>query len=224
MQDPVMDADPRDLPTIPYDLDDDLLQGVRDHATPRVRVAPVGAVAVIIGRGGKQADELHRQAIARDGVPLYRRPGGGCAVVLDPGNLTVALGLPLPGVGGITSAFATISTWLCDGLAACGFPGARQQGISDLVLDGRKIGGSCIYRTRGLLYYASTLLVDPHLDLVERYLPHPPREPVYRDGRPHRQFMGSLKDAATTPAPAEIAPRLEAVLAPGLPDLIGDTF
>ena len=54
--------------------------------------------------------------------------------------------------------------------------------------------GSCIYRTRGLLYYSTTLLLDPDLELVERYLPHPPREPEYRRGRPHRDFMTSVRD------------------------------
>lgn len=214
-----MSADQRDLPTIPYDLDDDLLRGVREQAAPRVRVARVPAVSVVIGRGGRQADELHREAIARDGVPLYRRPGGGCAVVLDPGNLTVAVGLPLPGVGGITSAFATISAWLGAGLAECGIPGVVQEGTSDLALNGRKIGGSCIYRTRGLLYYATTLLLEPDLELVERYLPHPPREPVYRAGRTHREFMGSLRGHDPALVANEFQSRLGTALTRMLPAL-----
>jgi hypothetical protein len=30
------------------------------------------------------------------------------------------------------------------------------------------------------------------MPLVDRYLQHPPREPGYRQGRPHTEFMGSL--------------------------------
>jgi lipoate-protein ligase A len=67
-----------------------------------------------------------------------------------------------------------------------------QEGVSDLVHDGHKIGGSCIYRSRDLLYYSTTLLIDPDLELVERYLKHPPREPGYRRGRRHAEFMGSI--------------------------------
>ena len=87
------------------------------------------------------------------------------------------------------------------------------------MLGERKIGGSCIWRTRGLLYYSTTLLVDPDLDLCERYLPHPPREPAYRAGRPHRAFMGSLRAAAWHGDAAALAGDLQIVAAEGLTDL-----
>ena len=183
---------PEDLPTIPYDLDDDLMNLTRGDQQPRVRVYPWEGVAVVIGRGGKQHLELDRAAIAADGVPLLKRPGGGCAVVLDPGNVIVSVVLPLPGLSGITTAFGAISSWLAAALEQLDLGPVVQRGVSDLVVGDRKIGGSCIYRTRNLLYYSTTLLVQPDLDLVERYLPHPPREPDYRQGRNHRDFMGHL--------------------------------
>ena len=34
------------------------------------------------------------EAVLDDGVPVLRRRGGGCAVLLDPGNLVVAAALP----------------------------------------------------------------------------------------------------------------------------------
>jgi lipoate-protein ligase A len=199
----------RELPTIPYDLDDHLLAGTRGDGRPRVRVYPWQGVAVVIGRGGKQHLELDTAAIAADGTTLYRRPGGGCAVVLDPGNVIVSVVLPLPGLSGIKSAFAAISTWLAGHLALLEVPGVQQLGVSDLAIGDRKIGGSCVFRTRDLLYYSTTLLVDPDLDLVDRYLPHPPREPEYRQGRGHRQFMGRLADHSPWTSPSQLAPVLE---------------
>ena len=74
-----------------------------------------------------------------------------------------------------------------------GINGVEQSGVSDLVLSEKKIGGSCVHRTRGYLYYSTTLLVEQNMLLVERYLQHPPREPEYRQGRPHGEFMGSLR-------------------------------
>lgn len=195
-----------DLPTAPYDLDDDLMKLTRGDQQPRVRVYPWQGVAVVIGRGGKQHLELHREAIAADGVPLYKRPGGGCAVVLDPGNVVVSIVLPLPGLSGITTAFGAISAWLGSALDAMGLGPVTQRGVSDLVVGEHKIGGSCIYRTRNLLYYSTTLLVAPDLELVDRYLPHPPREPEYRQGRSHRDFMGCL---TWTQTPAGLARELE---------------
>ncbi|MBE0565978.1 MAG: hypothetical protein IH621_08485 [Krumholzibacteria bacterium] len=203
-------ADPADLPTVPWDRDDALLEEVRRSGEPRAAAYPWDAPSVVIGRGGSQARELDRAALAADGVTLYRRPGGGCAVVLDAGNAILSLGLPMPGIGGITGAFAAASAWVAAALARCGLPGVEQRGVSDLVLDDRKIGGSCIWRTRGLLYYSTTLLVDPDLDLVERWLPHPPREPDYRRGRPHRAFMGSLRGAGFGGDAAELARQVDA--------------
>ena len=182
-----------DLPTIPYEFDNEMIAQTRGDNTPRVRVYSFEEVAVVIGRGGKQELELHKENILADGVPLYKRAGGGCSVVLDPGNLIVSLSLPLAGIGGITSAFKCISDWLISGLDSCGVKGVMQNGVSDLVLSEKKIGGSCVHRTRGYLYYSTTVLCDQNMQLVDRYLQHPPREPNYRQGRPHSAFMGSLK-------------------------------
>ncbi len=183
-----------ELPTRPYDLDDELMAQTRSDNQPRVRVYQFDHVAVVIGRGGKQELELHTENIAVDNIPLYRRPGGGCSVVLDPGNVIVSLALPLPGVGHIKTAFNAISEWMITCLATCSIPDVKQYGVSDLAIGGRKIGGSCVYRTQGLLYYSTTLLCEQEMPTVGRYLQHPPREPDYRQGRPHDLFMGSLKD------------------------------
>ena len=48
-------ADPDDLPTIPWDRDDELLRGVREEQAPRVAVYPWDGIAVVIGRGGRHA-------------------------------------------------------------------------------------------------------------------------------------------------------------------------
>lgn len=203
----------------PFNQDDSLLDMTLGDGSPRVRVYPWQNVAVVIGRGGKEGVELDMAAIAADQVPVFRRPGGGCAVVLDPGNVIVSVALAMPGLSGIKSAFAGISTWLAGALARLEIPGVEQVGVSDLAVEDVKIGGSCIYRTRGLLYYSTTLLVDPDLDLVERYLPHPPREPAYRQGRTHRQFMGSLAKISPWSTAEDLAKNLEPTLEAGLYEL-----
>jgi len=208
-----------DLPTVPYDLDDEMMARTRGDNQPRVRIYRFEGTAVVIGRGGKQELELHTDHIATDGVTLYKRPGGGCSVVLDPGNVIVSLVLPLPGIGLIKSAFAAISDWLIAGLAECGAAGVQQRGVSDLVLSERKIGGSCVYRTRGLLYYSTTLLCAQNMPLVSRYLQHPPREPEYRQGRPHDLFMGSLGELCGIDLDETFVQNLNLFLYNGLPSL-----
>ena len=197
---------------LPYDREDELVDEARATGRALCRVYRPEGVAVVIGRGGDAARELHEDAIARDGVPVFRRPGGGGAVVLDPGNVIVALALPLPGLGGIPAAFRLASDLVIAALADCGVPGVTQQGVSDLTLGDRKLGGSCLRRERGLAHYTTTILADPDLDLLERYLKHPPREPEYRAGRPHRAFVTTLRDTGW----AGGAPPLAAALAPHL--------
>jgi lipoate-protein ligase A len=193
----------------PYDLDDDLMAATLEDGKARVRAGRYRGKAVVLGRGGQPETELQLEAIADDEVQVLRRHGGGCAVYLDPGNLIISVVWPLPGLGGIKKAFDDISSGLIATLAEAGLAGVTQEGVSDLVLDGRKIGGSCIYRSRDLLYYSTTLLIDPDLDSVERYLKHPPREPDYRRGRDHRQFMGSLSESLGAPQTERLALDLE---------------
>jgi lipoate-protein ligase A len=178
----------------PWLDDEPLLAAVRKDGQARWTLRPYESTCIVLGRGSRVERELHLDAVLADGVPVYRRRGGGCAVLLDPGNLIVSVALPMPGIGGSKAAFARLSAWLIEALAAAGAPGVEQRGISDLVLGDRKVGGSAIYREQGLLYYSSTLLVDPDMAGMERWLKHPPREPDYRQGRNHRRFLQALPE------------------------------
>lgn len=199
-----------DLP--PYDREDDLVAEARATGRALCRVYRPGEVAVVVGRGGHPARELHLEAIAADGRPVYRRPGGGGAVVLDSGNLVIVLALPLPGLGDITGAFRLASNLVIGALAACGVAGVARQGVSDLAVGDRKLGGSCLHRQRGWVHYSTTLLVEPDLSLLDRYLQHPPREPDYRAGRPHAAFVTTLRQAGWAGSPDELAAGLAASL------------
>jgi lipoate-protein ligase A len=150
---------------------------------------------VVLGSGSRAEVELNLDACRAARAPIVRRRGGGCAVVLDPGNIivsVVATGLPF---GRHREHFDALTDWLTAGLADIGFPGVHQAGICDLVAGDRKVGGACLHRRRGLLYYSASLLACPDLVTVARLLKHPPREPGYRRGRNHAAFMGSLAAA-----------------------------
>ncbi|MBK8167162.1 MAG: hypothetical protein IPK64_14575 [bacterium] len=209
---------------LPYTREDELVEQARATGRALCLVYRPQGTCVVLGRGGSEERELHRAAIDTDGVPVYRRPGGGGAVVLDEGNLVVVLALPLPGLGAVTAAFRLASDLVIGALGACGVPGVEQRGISDLVLGDRKLGGSCLRRERGLVHYATTVLVAPHLELMKRYLQYPPREPAYRLRRPHDAFVTSLAAAGYDNDPAVWADPLEAYLRVSLSDFQFDNL
>jgi lipoate-protein ligase A len=69
---------------------------------------------------------------------------------------------------------------------------ARLQGTSDLVVESRKVSGNSLRCKRDHLLYHGTLLYDFDLTLIGELLRMPPRQPEYRAGRPHGQFVANL--------------------------------
>ena len=64
---------------------------------------------------------------------------------------------------------------------------------------GRKVVGCSLYMPRDFALYLASILVRPDLGDLETYLAHPSREPDYRAGRPHGDFvagLGALADRA----------------------------
>lgn len=208
-----------ELSISPYPGDEDLLSDAQARGRFGLSVYPFWETAVVLGRGSKIPLELHQRLCLKDSVPVYRRRGGGCAVVLDPGNVIVALTLRAPGFGNHQAHFNQITDWFTAGLAEVGFDGVRQGGISDLVLGDRKVGGACIYRSAEVLLYSASLLIRPETRLMARYLKHPPREPGYRAGRDHAAFVTSFSERAPGVSVSDFAAQLRAALGRSTPTL-----
>lgn len=210
-----------DLGIEPYAEDEDLLERVMASGRPEVRVTPWrGPVTVVLGRGSRASVECHLAACRSEGVPVLRRRGGGCAVVLDPGNVIVSAVLPVRGLLDVGAAFGRFTSWVLDGIARVGLPQAVRRDRCDLCVGDRKIGGAALYLGRGVAYYSTTILHAPRVDLQTAYLQHPPREPAYRRGRSHAEFVSGMESlvggtaellatrlATALPAPAEILGR-----------------
>lgn len=153
---------------------------------------------VIIGRGGRVTDEVFEESCASDGVPVLRRCSGGGAVVLGPGCLNYALVLSLvqrPELVDLRRSYQIILERLAGALAV---PGLMPSGTSDLALDGRKVSGNAQRRGSRALLHHGTLLYAYDLRLSERYLRKPARQPRYRHGRSHVDFLTNL------PLPVEV--------------------
>jgi lipoate---protein ligase len=198
----------------PFAFDDGFREAARRSGTAALRVHVPAATLVVLGAGSQPEIELHAGACAADGVPVLRRPGGGCAVVLDPGNVIVSIAYPAPGFARNREHFDGISAFLLRALRDLGFPKGHVEGVSDLAVGDRKFAGACLHRSRDLLYYSASLLVDPDMALIERYLRHPPREPEYRRSRPHADFLRPLRNYVPGSTAGRVAERLAAALNP----------
>ena len=87
-----------------------------------------------------------------------------------------------------------------------------RQGTSDLTLGDRKIAGTSLRLWRGRVLFQVSVLVDPDLSLLDRYLPEPSRAPAYRAGRRHREFVTSLREAGVAVGRQAVAAALAAAL------------
>jgi lipoate-protein ligase A len=66
------------------------------------------------------------------------------------------------------------------------------EGVGDLTIHGRKFCGSAQRRLKNwFLVHCSILNAFP-LDLIARYLTIPSRQPAYRAGRTHEEFLMNL--------------------------------
>jgi lipoate-protein ligase A len=79
---------------------------------------------------------------------------------------------------------------------ALGVPLLRNEGHCDLSLYGRKVSGNAQRRTQTAILHHGTILYNFDAARVERFLKQPHRQPQYRAGRAHREFLGNLPLAA----------------------------
>ncbi len=170
-----------------------LLDAEAGRLPPLLRVWEETGPAVVIGSGSRIQEEVNVEECCAERVPIVRRCTGGGAVVLGRGCLCYSLILPStwPGCGGVKASVSCVLSKICDALAKLNLDVAVDGG-SDLVYEGRKVGGSGQRRMlRGFLHHG-TLLFGMDVALMEKYLRIPKRQPDYRQGRRHRDFVTQL--------------------------------
>ena len=131
---------------------------------------------------------------------MLRRISGGAAVVAGPGCLMYAVVLSLrrrPALATIGDIHCFVLKTLCAALRPL-LPDIGVRGASDMVLGERKVSGNSLRMRQGRVLYHGTLLYDFPLDLIARALAMPPRQPEYRRGRPHGDFLANLPLSAAS--------------------------
>lgn len=151
---------------------------------------------VVLGRTCKEEENLNMHNIVLDKVNVYRRSSGGGTVVQGRGcfNFSLILSKKVrPELNEITSSYQLIGEHMLSVLQSCGV-NAHFKPICDLAdaHSNKKFSGNAQKRGRNFILHHGTIMYDFDLSLVERYLTMPPKEPVYRKGRSHEDFVTNI--------------------------------
>ncbi len=77
------------------------------------------------------------------------------------------------------------------------------------MLGGRKVAGLALRRRRAAMLLHGTILIDADLELIANALKRPVREPAYRDGRDHLEFLENLGQLDRAGLERNVRARLE---------------
>jgi lipoate-protein ligase A len=181
-------------------LDEALFELCEDGGPPCLRFWEPDRAFVVLGYTNRAAAEVNLQECRARSIPVLRRMTGGGTVLQAPGVLNYNLVLPLPPSGPLSTISGT-NRYVLERMARALAPllptPLTVRGDTDLALEGRKVSGNAQRRGRRAIVFHGTFLLGLDLTLLEQLLPMPSREPDYRTGRSHEDFLQNLTlDAA----------------------------
>jgi len=186
------------LPSVDQNLALDeafLIEADAGRGRPLLRFWEPAEYAVVLGASRRVGEDVLFDVCRADGVPILRRTSGGGTVVVGPGALNVSVILPegwAPGLGAVDVAHRHVLEWIAASIRCAG-PPVSLEGRGDLVIGGRKCGGSAQRRLKHWFMVHCSILYDFAIDRVVRYLTIPERQPAYRAGRAHQDFLSNLR-------------------------------
>ncbi len=181
--------------------DEALLDACEEGSGPEVlRFWEPSEYFVVVGFSNSVASEVNIEACRHAGIEVLRRCSGGGTILQGPGCLNYTLILKIanrPEVETIPITNHYIMTKHREALSTVLGRFVEIRGITDLCLDGVKFSGNAQRRKRRALIFHGTFLLHFDLAMVEKFLTMPSREPDYRKGRPHGQFLMNLNTPAS---------------------------
>ncbi len=150
---------------------------------------------VVVGYANPVATEVNVGFCRRQGLSILRRCTGGGTVLQGPGCLNYSLLLRIDGphpVQSISAANEFIMERHRHVLAELLRAPVERHGHTDLAIGGLKFSGNAQRRRQRFLLFHGCFLLHLDIDLVEKTLPLPARQPVYRINRSHTDFLLNL--------------------------------
>jgi lipoate---protein ligase len=185
------------LPAENLALDEALLDGCEESGGDGIlRFWETCVPFVALGYVCKRDDEVNLEECATRGVEILRRASGGGTVLQAPGVLNYALILKIE-TASPTENLSRTNAFVMQKMRAALqplLPGeVSVRGITDLALGDRKFCGNAQRRRKKYLLFHGALLLNCDLELLSAVLKPPPRQPAYRAGRTHTDFVTNLQ-------------------------------
>lgn len=149
---------------------------------------------VVVGRSSPIEQEVNLDFCQRNDIPVFRRCSGGASIVTGPGCLMYAVVLDYRGrenLRMLEQAHQFVIDQLRLAIGRVGLE-VQMQGTSDLTYQDKKFSGNSLRCKRNWMLYHGTILCDFDLQLISDCLGSPRRQPEYRRGRSHKQFLTLL--------------------------------
>lgn len=149
---------------------------------------------VVLGRSSPIGVEVNLNYCQEHNLPVLRRCSGGATIVTGPGCLMYAVVLRYsdkPQLRMLDRAHQFVMHQMQRAITRLGIS-VQINGISDLAIASQKVSGNSLRCRRNGFLYHGTLICDFDLNLVSNCLGSPIRQPEYRAGRSHDQFLTRL--------------------------------
>jgi lipoate---protein ligase len=151
---------------------------------------------IVLGRIGKEHDDIEVEMALKEHVPVLRRSSGGGTVVQGRGCLNYTLILAKntdPALADLRKSYQWISAKVIEALKNSGVE-AQFHPISDIALvsNHKKFSGNAQRRGKNFILHHGTILYDFDLSLITRYLKMPKDVPEYRSNRQHSDFVTNI--------------------------------
>jgi lipoate-protein ligase A len=164
---------------------------------------------VVVGYGNHVATEVNVAACEAEKIPILRRCSGGGTVLQGPGCLNYSVVLKIEERGPLESITSANRFIMERNREAVEREGRRKnaecrievRGHTDLALDPRlstldpalKFSGNAQRRKKHFLLFHGTFLLNFDIALIDKFLQMPSKEPSYRQGRSHKDFLMNLE-------------------------------
>ncbi len=151
---------------------------------------------VVVGYANKIMSEVNVAECEENKIPIQRRCTGGGTVLQGQGSLNYSLVLKVSDYRPLQSISATNQFILRrNQLALQPLLDGRIElrGQTDLAIGEKKFSGNSQRRRKNYLLFHGTFLLNFDLALIEKFLLMPSKEPDYRGGRGHLQFLTNLR-------------------------------